>query len=213
MGEKPILFSGPMVRAILAGNKTQTRRVVKLIDFGKSTTNGYDWHFRNQRLLWNDVSDERLLERYAPYKKGQIIWVRETCRAEELGPDLVDGVRYRADDMFATICNLNEAIVPWLKLRDYNNGRGTWVPSIYMPRWASRISLEVLDVNVERLQEITEEDAMAEGVESLKIVGSDGPEISARSEFALLWDSINGKKYPWDSNPWVWKITFRKVEK
>ena len=91
-----------------------------------------------------------------------------------------------------------------------------WLPSIHMPRWASRITLEITNIRVERLQDITQEDAKAEGVdpwfpktESLKDLFTNG---SYRNGFHELWDSINAKTHPWDSNPWVWVIEFRKVQ-
>ncbi len=92
-------------------------------------------------------------------------------------------------------------------------------PSIHMPRWASRLILEVVNVRVERLQEITEEDARAEGIidggclncgES-EPCGCDNPNPDARDTFIYLWNSINGKKHPWTSNPWVWVIQFKRV--
>jgi hypothetical protein len=85
-----------------------------------------------------------------------------------------------------------------------------WKPSIFMPRWASRITLEITNIRVERLQEITEEDAKAEGIEN-PFFASDRYWPTFKDRFETLWDSINGKTYPWSSNPWVWVIEFKKV--
>lgn len=198
--EKPILFSAPMVRALLAGTKTQTRRVVTV-----------PW-YKSERALpyspcWDDVdgtlygSDE--YGKWFPATKclathgrvGDRLWVREAWRpVDENGIDVPPGIvvdresgctiRYRAD------C-------------DYD--RGGWRPSIFMPRWASRITLELTDVRVERLQAISEADAMAEGCSTII-----GP---ARGAYALLWDVINVKKdgCVWADNPWVWVLSFRKI--
>ena len=182
--EKPILFSGSMVRAILEGRKTQTRRVIKPQP---------EWLIRGV-LSWKGTSAVVQAHK-APYKKGDILWVRETF-AKNI-PGCPDGITYRAD-------------------HQDQNGDGPanpikWKPSIYMPRAASRITLEVIDVRIGRLQETTEMDARAEGV---KIVGSSmGHIFTAREHFEGLWDSINKKRgFGWDVNPWVWAVSFKLVE-
>lgn len=196
MSERPILFSGPMVQAILAGRKTQTRRQVKLRElreFQLSTTSGYDWRFRDRRSLWNVVSTERLME-MCPYgQAGDRLWVRETHGF--LDPDFKPTVMTDRGHVQVTY-QADHAIDP-------NHGDGPdrirWRPSIHMPRWASRITLEVTSVSVERLQSLGEDDAQAEGIEP----------FSGRSNvgaFQALWDSINGN---WAANPWVWAISFR----
>jgi hypothetical protein len=94
-----------------------------------------------------------------------------------------------------------------------------WRPSIFMPRWASRITLEVTEVRVQRLQEVTEDDALAEGVEPLKHIAPDQPLLTGgtageqphRLAFSVLWDSINGERASWVSNPWVWAVSFRRL--
>ncbi len=220
---RPILFSGEMVRAILDERKTQTRRVIDLRQFGRSDTPGYEWHFRDRRALWNDVSTHLLVDKFCPYgKPGDRIGVRETWH--ELDPDMrhdaykgkyeitgiggrraVNCVSYRAD------CD-----------RESDGIRAEygykWRPSIHMPRWASRITLEIKSVRVERLQDISNADAIAEGLEFSESFGGtyrcpDGLVCSARGAFFRLWDSINGKKpgRSWDANPWVWAIEFRRV--
>jgi hypothetical protein len=209
--ERPILFSAPMVRALLEGRKTQTRRLVKMREFQRSDTVGYDFAFRDRRLLWNEYTHGQLVNskwnRYgAP---GDRLWVRETW--DYFGGDeyLYQGdpgaVLYRADP--------GHHDGAW---RD----RG-WRPSIHMPRWASRLTLEVTGVRVERVQGISEEDARAEGLFEWRSPSgvahfgegvADTWETSAAAAFARLWDSINGKRAPWSSNPWVWVVEFRRVE-
>jgi hypothetical protein len=183
--EKQILFSTPMVRAILEGRKTQTRRLIKSTD------------------KW--VRDFDLPK--SKYQPGDILWVRETfCEVPyeynhipiKGGHITTPKYAYKADSK-----------------RDYT---GIWKPSIHMPKAAARIWLEVTDVRVERLQEITEEAARAEGItrvedgkweSEFRLGWFDGP-IKA---FRALWDSLNAKRgYPWESNPWVWVIDFRRVQ-
>jgi hypothetical protein len=200
--EKPILFSGPMVRAILEGTKRQTRRVLN----PQPAPNDAGWypsplhpralHYASERHLRKGLPID-----FCPYgQPGDRLWVRETW-----GP-CAGGVVYRASED-PTACP----------------DGGKWKPSIFMPRWASRLTLEVTEVRVERLQEISEEDAKAEGA-----LFHDGGGIghsgwrhdpnhgfvypSARSSFAGLWDSINADRAPWASNPWVWVVGFRRVQ-
>jgi hypothetical protein len=194
--ERPILFSASMARAILAGRKTQTRRAVKLREFGPSDSKGYDWTFRDRRALWNDVSTERLME-LCPYgQAGERLWVRETWAAAAcsdglspkcLSPNFlreIGGAWYQAD-------------VEGLPVRTWERGR--WRPSIHMPRWASRITLEVTSVSVERLQSLSMADVAAEGFAACE---------QFEGSLAQTWDAINGPG-SWASNPWVWAISFR----
>lgn len=182
--ERPIIFSAPMVRAILDGRKKQTRRIVKLREFGRSETRGYDFIFRDRRGLWNDYSVADLMRKVCPYgAPGDRLWVRETfglpspCRCGTCEPLNKKHVSYRAD---------------------YTGERfvDRWRPSIFMPRWASRITLEIVSVRVERLNNISEEDARAEGVADC-------------AAYKILWNKINGPGKDWKSNPWVWVIEFK----
>jgi hypothetical protein len=193
--ERPILFSGPMVRSILDGRKTQTRRAVKFVQFDRSDTPGYDWHFRGtakgtkRSSLWQDMRHEQILS-MCPYgKPGDRLWVRETwlCATGEPGPMLC---HYQADG-------------------DRPEFNGLWKPSIHMFRWASRITLEITGVRVERLQGISEADAIAEGVECCS--GWIGHAGEPRRIFCDLWKSINGPE-SWAANPWVWVVEFRRCE-
>lgn len=191
MSEKPILFSGAMIRAILDGRKTQTRRIVKM----QPPT---DKHVLARCVSSTDKRSEGKLRWITPDgsegtgffpcpygQPGDRLWVRETWRG---GSDsFSSGLHYRAD--------LDEPGAP-----------GQWTPSIHMPRWASRISLEVKAVRVERLQDISEADAEAEGVDSR----GDGSE-RYRAAFRLLWCEIYGHA-SWDANPWLWCVEFTRVQ-
>lgn len=186
MAERPILFSGPMVRAVLSGAKSQTRRVVK----PQATSGPHDL----EQTIGTPDSLAAFVRHRCPYGvPGDRLWVRETW-----GP----GPFYRADD---------ETISP-------SDG---WRPSIHMPRWASRLTLEVVNVRVERLQDISDEDARAEGCPCYVC----GAPLDGRSEndchcfhkqadaydFRNLWDSINAERAPWASNPWCWVVSFKRV--
>jgi hypothetical protein len=207
--ERPILFSGAMVRAILAGQKTQTRRVVKLRELGPSPTRGYDWCFRDRRGMWNDVNDKLLVDKFCPYgKPGDSLWVRETW-----------GAAREFDDVKPTHLDPDRDI--FYQATDEVPGGIRWRPSIHMPRWASRLALDVASVHVERLQEITTEAIIAEGVDVPDVdysVAGSPPELdSEREAYALrrwidLWDGINGAKHPWPSNPFVWVVEFKRTE-
>ncbi|NUS38297.1 MAG: hypothetical protein HOQ02_04640 [Lysobacter sp.] len=213
MRERPILFSAPMVRALLDGRKTQTRRVVtelrgfgRTTEFGRSDTPGYDWHFRDKRACWNDVDDARLRQQFCPYGvAGDRLWVRETYFGNHFQhPNEPEGERelhYRADG-----------------LPDFEGEESLirWRPSIHMPRWACRLVLEVTNVRVERLHALSEDDALAEGCS-----GAMAPTwyadrygslcgAQARYAFAALWASLNGEA-SWHANPCVWVIGFRRV--
>lgn len=194
MKERPILFSAPMVRAILAGKKTQTRRVVKGKPLGwLSDAVGFSPDFVTYPE--NDA---------CPYgQPGDRLWVREAWRADvaldkypprECAPNWplwfeADGAAIRAD-------------------RVANPRPGKLRPGMFMPRWASRITLEITDIRVARLQEISEEDARAEGAEPYPHPVHPARECLRHVDgFSALWESINGTG-SWDANPWVWVIAF-----
>ena len=200
MKERPILFSAPMVRALLAGTKTQTRRAMKPqpTEFvggpGVTLQDGSP-----APLIPLDDSVEPYGREIAcPYgKPGDRLWVRETWH--DASSSLHSCALYRADGID----------LHWDK----------WTPSIHMPRWASRITLEITSVRVERLQEISIEDAKAEGAwgpdDSIvqKVADYFGTDIfsaNPRKAFQMLWESINGPD-SWAANPWVWAIEFRRV--
>ena len=193
MKERPILFSGPMVRAILEGRKTQTRRVDKVMQQGYEGTIG--WGIYHLKTCPYGVPGDRL-------------WVRETCNIS----DTKDAVMYLG----------NGGKLGPTAPADSENWCRTWktCPSIHMPRWASRITLEIVNVRVEMVKEISEKDAEAEGVCATVVAttrtddNGDSVEIlTAIAPFSELWDSINAKRgYGWDANPWVWVIEFKKVD-
>lgn len=214
---KPILFSGPMVRASMreVDPKTVTRRVVnKLIgfgqitEFGPSTTPGYVWTFRDKRMLWNDISHARLLKACPYGQPGDALWVRETfCKPDPLG-----GYVYRADlspvadALERRIFRQNPSIA-----KAYPESR--WRPSIHMPRAAARLFLRVTSVRVERLQEISCADAIAEGCTPVSLHALDCASPDPRDEYRALWDSLNASRgYPWESNPFVWRIAFERIK-
>jgi hypothetical protein len=182
MKDHPILFSAPMVRALLDGSKTQTRRVVKPM------------HLPFVENLTANFLDGKWGERPMPYgQPGDRLWVREAWAP------IRDGAKnawYRADMCEAT---LNGA-PPGFR----------WRPSIHMPRWASRITLEVTGVRVERLVDISEADAIREGVSADKYAYK-GLDRAYSRAFSDLWENINGPG-SWEANPWVWVIEFKRLE-
>ena len=208
--ERPILFLAPMVRAILEGRKTVTRRPVKatkahadgfmMLDHGKG--------WRPYNAFGDFASDHEGMEYpiACPYGKlGDRLWVRETCFINDYREASVPEqeradceIHYRADG-----------------IPDFDGEEELirWRPSIHMPRWASRILLEVTDVRVERLQDITEEQALAEGIKKHSDGGyhvEDGKHYSDSpvESFACLWSSVGGD---WDANPWVWCVSFKRI--
>lgn len=210
MKERPILFSAPMVRAILAGQKTQTRRVVKPQPVPVGTLREIDEPGAGQTFVENGVL--RTPARYGsrpascPYgQPGDRLWVRETYALhhawDECAPCVAESVTPRPRVW-------HRADAP-----DAIDGRGRWRSSIHMPRWASRITLEVTAVRVERLHDISEADAEAEGVTAEPSNGlADSPVgLSAREAFADLWASINGPE-SWEARPWVWVVSFKRLE-
>jgi hypothetical protein len=198
---RPILFSAPMVRAILDGTKTQTRRVVKPqpIPWRATECDGaYEWRYsRTSAAVFGSIDG---ICTHCPYgAPGDTLWVRETWRG--------DPVEYRAD---------THSHGPADGSRDAESVN--WRPSIFMPRWASRLTLRITEVRVERLQEISEDDARAEGAGLLpctyvgRCQSNSCPRHGRLDRYRLayraLWDSINGKAHPWESNCWVWVLSF-----
>lgn len=193
MKEKPILFSAPMVRAILNDSKTQTRRVVKPQPEMVENKITKPWRGNPEKLLRLLQEAER-----CPYEIGMKLWVRETFGSINNERDPVKpyegcGIIYRAD-------------IP----DDCGDSEDTWRPSIFMPRWASRIDLEVTGVRVERVQEISGLDCIAEGIHP---IGPEHDTAIPRKEYQALWDSLNAPRgYGWDKNPFVWVIEFKHLK-
>lgn len=228
--ERRLIARPHEIAGFLAGTQTQFRRAVKLRD----PSGTYSAHADDG---WPESADEfgQWHRDRCPYgQPGDRLWVRETCRAHELtdkeaeddtysvverlGLELppygLDGVVYLADGSFREIENTREASDEWVKLNAYRRQSGAVVPAIHMPRWASRITLEVTGVRVERLQEISHKDSIAEGFgHHLQEKTQDAPngKTWGRLGFSQLWDIINGKSHPWESNPWVWVCEVRKA--
>lgn len=183
MKERPILFSAPMVRALLNGTKTQTRRVVKFSDrLGRWDAQGF--HQVQPDAIIKAPWTERAIRWNIACSHGQPgdrLWVRESFSPYEHR----EGCWYWADGRIAA----HDCTKP--------------KPSIHMPRWASRITLEITGVRADRLQDISEADAQAEGVYT-------DPSCPAYEAYEALWEVINGAG-SWASNPWVWVIEFKKV--
>jgi len=227
MKSRPILFIDEMVRATRDGRKTQTRRPVTLREFQPSRTRGCDFTFRRRDGVWEDVSLQDMLNPprsnypgQCPYGvPGDELWVREAsawCDAA------VPPTRYRADtggtarDAFAgheCVC------LPAQR----------WTPSIHMPRSASRTTLRVTGVRIERVQDITEADAIAEGARRFDDIPAVRPTAdarwsmgepkdtgdclgTARFAFGNVWDRVYARRgLGWSANPWVWVVSFERI--
>lgn len=204
MKERPILFNGEMVRAILDGSKTQTRRVInpQPVPMGVSsyggTRQGWNWKRETFNRSWND--DDK-----APYRKACLATMALAC----VCPYGQTGDRLYVRETWRK--NLSGKI--WYRADGKSVADGLWKPGIHMPRILSRITLEIESVRVERVQQITHFDAFLEGAES-KPSWITGPYCQSHVEgFRQLWDSINLKRgFGWESNPWLWVITFRRVQ-
>ncbi|PQK86787.1 hypothetical protein [Pantoea ananatis] len=229
MRERPILLNAEMVRAVLNGRKTQTRRVIqslaksmqangqKVIDYREPGDKWYGDHvfsMRNQSGTWCDYTKEQFLAKCPFGAVGDRLWVRETWARYNIDQDTHD-IAYRATTP-----------EDWPK-------EGRWRPSIHMPRWASRLTLEITGVRVERLNSVNEHDAIAEGLAEISKDGQtykygvpdrDGYpgtddfgwpwhewERYPISAYSKLWKSIYGEE-SWQANPWVWVIEFKRVE-
>jgi len=204
MRERGIIFNAEMVRAVLEGRKTQTRRIMKvqpesnqlgLLRITDSTNRSYigKYHWAESNATGNHVRSKLFACPYGAV--GDRLWVRETWA--EAGGSAPELQLHRANYP-AHVPSHYENVPPAESIR--------WRPSIHMPRWASRITLEITGVRVERLQDISEEDAKAEGAPTECCVIGDKHFLGFRS----LWRSINGEE-SWQANPWVWKLSFKLV--
>jgi len=200
MKTKPMLFSGPMVRAILDGRKTQTRRVLNpQPSVARNAGAFYRPHPTTAPREWYCLLGEHIHNiQKIPYAPGDRLWVREAWAQYpiEINPEPCDAW-YKASDRHP----------PTTERPNH------WRPSIHMPRWASRLTLEVTDVRVQRVQEISDVDVVAEGVEvpGNKIIDRfDVTRTAGGDLFRPLWDSLNAKRgYGWEVNPWVVALTFK----
>ncbi|MBC7340910.1 MAG: hypothetical protein H5U02_00390 [Clostridia bacterium] len=222
--EKPVIFSTEMVRAVLDGRKTQTRRVIKSQPF-RNDDGSFELYSETGSI--SVVSYEEFLK-MCPFQPGVILWVREThyrwtgCNSPPPGWMMIDDNPYNAR---AYLDNEEAGAL-------YKRGAAVKVPAIHMPRKAARLFLRVKNIRVERLQDVTEEDAIAEGMLSLNgflldhsgewcrytvmAAKSQGRERPGKADhiggFAYIWDRINAKRgYGWNVNPWVWVIDFEAI--
>lgn len=216
----PILFSAPMIRALHNGHKSQTRRIMKVqprIETDGLISIGAELYSQHANSI------ARLIKNHVPYKVGDRLWVREAWRCNSWAKD-VAAIFYRAHEncSYTEMCEQfpiagQKGIAP----------SQSWKPSIHMPRWISRLTLTITDVRIERLQDISEEDAIAEGITmtledspacawfsgihtntNLAPENMDGWHINdAQAAFQDLWNKINGAN-AWDANPWVIAISF-----
>lgn len=206
MAERPIIFSSEMVKAILDGRKTQTRRIIKGVASLQFEINEYPSGCRIETdgdFWWASYSHRIGLS--CPYGVvGDRLWVRETWATDSV----VDDEPPR---------NLTDDFPVWWKANgDSRTNRhqvcavaGKWRSPYHMPKWAARIWLEITNIRVERVQEISEEDALADGGWEYKSCPAHKAPILS---FHILWDSLNAKRgYSWEKNPWVWVIDFRKA--
>jgi hypothetical protein len=192
MKERPILFNGKMVRAILDGRKTQTRRVIKPQPLGI-----------DQYTTWivNDAWQTGHVDVDCPYgAPGDRLWVRETFTA----PMEYNG--FKPSELPENCDFIYREESPGYRIKELGS---RWFPSIFMPRWASRITLEVTAVRVERVQDISPKDALAEG--DVEALTNPRHKETSIDWYHNLWDSINGAG-SWASNPWVWVVEFRRIE-
>jgi len=198
MKERPILFSAPMVRAILDGNKTQTRRIAKL---GKDHRTGCE-------LAACEIAGEVNNGDYCNShygEPGDYLWVREThAIVPRTAYACSDGVQqvHRPDD------NHDAAVFRegWTR-----SAPGRWRPSIHMPRWASRIDLLIMSVRLERLRDFSEHDCLAEGITHDQLPDNQQDRQLARTWYRGLWEQINGAG-SWEVNPWVWVVEFERIK-
>ena len=226
MKERSIIFGGEMVRALLEGRKTQTRRVIKpqpnIDEYGLSWSsrlydNGLGANSFHTKSLSPSIMDA-WANACSYGKPGDLLWVREAfAEAYQMGKNyfttMIPTSASSRDAMRTTIYKATAEVPPTAEIK--------WKSSRFMPRTASRITLEITNVRVERLQDISEEDAKAEGVpvddsacDHVRLrcadIGCLGP--GYRSSFCELWEKINGKKHPWASNPWVWVVEFNVLK-
>lgn len=211
MKERPILFSGLMVRAILEGRKTQTRRAIKQAHLGGpadavcSAKDGswIAWWGIEPQIGWQAYSDKQYPTGggfFCPHgQPGDRLWVKESFQYITVAENEPFDARRPSDNCpVQLLYRADAAVEGWID-------QCKWIPGIFMPRWATRLTLENRDVEPEQVQDMGENAAIAEGV------------IPRRNEhylsaFVRLWDLLNAKRgYPWESNPWVWAITFQRV--
>lgn len=195
----PIIFSGPMVRAILDGNKTQTRRVAKVTwEEFLSSEMMEDLEIRGFDAMRDDPDGFFIIPPCPFGKPGDLLWVRETF-----------GHFYKGETPEACVYLADAGTERWSQGKNPDYAKKTWSrswrPSIHMPRWASRVTLEITAVRIERLHQINNNDALAEGTPDLRTIENC---YDLRECYRVLWESLHGKA-SWSGNPWVWVLSFR----
>lgn len=223
MKERGINFNGETVRAILEGRKTMTRRPVKNLDLIT------DWDVNDKTYgpyFEDEYGDSHLTSTQCPFGQvGDRLWVRETYGHEDAWYDDCNGMAWKNKHLNGKATWIDyPATMERHEIRDFHENGYRFHPSIHMPRWASRITLEITGVRVERVQDISEVDAMAEGMPSRK----EAQRLSVKAGlgwydpptkwFKGTWDRIYGSPkegkpdYSWSANPWVWVLEFKRVE-
>lgn len=213
MREHPIIFSGTMMHAILVGKKTMTRRVIGLYTMEERDASAYrplegDWSFYS-----STKPGIATIHRKCPYGRvGDRLWVRESFALLKVAPDIFD-------TPIKTITQTVEGGRVEIRYAATSRTEEKWRPSIHMPRWASRIILEITDIRVERLQEMSQADCAREGIGGVSfddVVKNGCPAQWGniiKKQFQEFWDSINAKRgFGWSVNPLVWVIEFKKVK-
>lgn len=224
MKERPILMNGAMVRAVLNGTKTQTRRILDESKTFRATRPYVNPRWEDGRWCCETpegmhiivcINNPEIAEQYSPYgKPGDLLWVRENFQPF-LNDDCDGDMRlanWKTGENYNCTYPATDGVHEFVDADD--NLRDSVKPSIHMPRWASRILLEIVGIRVERLQDISESDALAEGI---TITGDGAYHVeddkfrapSAKESYARLWESINGDG-SWDANHWVWVIEFKE---
>lgn len=219
MTEHGIIFSGPMVRAIAEGRKDQTRRIVTPQPW--KVGEGYFWQPPGSFYI-RDTKDAvaKLVEQISLIEAGDILWVRESAMIASVGPGKQDmALKFRADETMSG--QVKDYEVPESAPNPYK--MTVWTPAIHMPRWATRLRLQVLLVQAERLHDLTEAEALREGI--FRVEPSTGvfrytfrddvidAYFSPVSAYSALWDGLNGERgFSWAKNPWVRVLTFRRLD-
>lgn len=213
--ERPILLKPHEVRGILDGRQTQLRRKVRAKQIFAAGT-------CKKCKAWKLLCGCANVSAFSPYgKRGDVLWCKETWRTHERESDMVDGILFAADDAFVPIENTHVAADDWVVAHRRDK---RWRSPSHMPAWASRLSLRITDVRVERLNSISEEDAIAEGADRLSSPSEQAAEIDLRDSgyftpewgythvegYRQLWESINGEG-SWKLNPWTWCVSFERV--
>ena len=218
--ERGMIFNGEMVRAILDGRKTQTRRIIKDCTVGRDPISKFIQIGKKFIGCYPEDIPELIRECCTYGVPGDRIWVRETFQGplfdfEQMEAYQEDSSKFKKPEF--CVYKADGKPAPEFFDADDNLHCG-WRPSIHMPRWASRITLEITGVRLEQLKSISEEEARSEGVARLREgfwkhyqPGWTQHQLSARGSFATLWDSIYGSG-EWDRNPWVWVVEFNRIE-